>query len=517
MMRKTWARTLALAFVGVVVGVQSVSTADLVFRVERVTGDLWAKGWIETAAGFKFPDGSTQITAATGGAGWSLTGNAITAGQFLGTTNNQALNIRVNNVRALRIEPHAESPNLIGGYHENYVDSGVRGATISGGGSYDTPNRVTEDYGTVSGGSDNRAVGTVATVGGGWNNVAGGNLSTVAGGFSNATIGTAATVGGGSNNEAIDNYTTVSGGQGNISSNEGTTVSGGISNIASGWRSTVSGGHDNNATGTYATVGGGHDNTAGSYSTVGGGTGNAASGWYATVGGGTGNAVSGEYATVGGGRGNVASGEYATVGGGRDNTAVGNYSFVVGRRAKNAHVLNHGVFMFADSTDADFWSATANEFAVRASGGYRLYTSGDLSTGAFLHAGASSWTVPSDRSLKENFTELDGREVLHRLSLIPITKWNYKAQDAEIRHVGPMAQDFYAAFGLGESDLHISTVDVDGIALVSIQALYELSQEKDAQIAQLAEENAQQAAEIGDLRARLEALEKLVQEVGARP
>ncbi|MCI2430436.1 hypothetical protein LM604_07295, partial [Candidatus Acetothermia bacterium] len=64
-----------------------------------------------TTGGFRFPDGTIQTTAATGGAaGWALTGNPISAGQFLGTTNNEALDIRVNNARALRLEPHAISP-----------------------------------------------------------------------------------------------------------------------------------------------------------------------------------------------------------------------------------------------------------------------------------------------------------------------------------------------------------------------------------------------------------------------
>jgi hypothetical protein len=80
----------------------------------------------------------------------------------------------------------------------------------------------------------------------------------------------------------------------------------------------------------------------------------------------------------------------------------------------------------------------------------------------------------------------------------------YKTQEAAIRHLGPMAQDFYAAFGLGEDDKHINTIDADGIALISIQALYELSLEKDKQIAA-------QSQEIDALKQRIEKLEKLVQ------
>ena len=69
---------------------------------------------------------------------------------------------------------------------------------------------------------------------------------------------------------------------------------------------------------------------------------------------------------------------------------------------------------------------------------------------------------------------VDGADILRRLSAVPVTQWSLKAQDAAIKHVGPMAQDFYAAFGLGEDERHINSADVDGIALVSIQALYHI-------------------------------------------
>ncbi|MCK4451743.1 MAG: hypothetical protein KAX26_14250, partial [Anaerolineae bacterium] len=99
-----------------------------------------------------------------GGGGWSLTGNAGTnpATNFLGTTDDQALELRVNNARALRLEPNADSPNLIGGYSGNSVTSGVTRATISGGGRSGDPNQVTADSGTVGGGHGNTA-GSSAT------------------------------------------------------------------------------------------------------------------------------------------------------------------------------------------------------------------------------------------------------------------------------------------------------------------------------------------------------------------
>ena len=87
--------------------------------------------------------------------------------------------------------------------------------------------------------------------------------------------------------------------------------------------------------------------------------------------------------------------------------------------------------------------------------------------------------------MKENTTSVDGPALLEKLRAVPVQTWNYKSQDATIRHMGPMAQDFRAAFGLGEDDKHISTVDADGVALAGVQALYDMLLAKDAQIRDL--------------------------------
>lgn len=77
----------------------------------------------------------------------------------------------------------------------------------------------------------------------------------------------------------------------------------------------------------------------------------------------------------------------------------------------------------------------------------------------------------SDRNVKSEFRAVDSDELLSKLATIPMTTWRYNAQDPSIRHIGPMAQDFYAAFGVGEDDKHITTIDADGVALAAIQAL----------------------------------------------
>jgi hypothetical protein len=96
----------------------------------------------------------------------------------------------------------------------------------------------------------------------------------------------------------------------------------------------------------------------------------------------------------------------------------------------------------------------------------------------------TSFTTCSDRNVKENFRGVNAREVLEKVVALPITRWNFKA-DAASEHLGPMAQDFYSAFGVGPDDKHIATVDADGVALASIQALNQKIEEKDTEIQSL--------------------------------
>lgn len=239
-------------------------------------------------------NGSWTVNSTSGSSGWSLTGNASTTPgtNFIGTTDNQALEVKVNNTRALRIEPNATSPNIIGGYSGNTILSGALGATISGGGESGNVNTITDDYGTIGGGGNNQTsnnVGTsvdatFATVDGGSGNVASGPASTVCGGSPNTAGGVAATVAGGGSNIASNLYTTVSGGGANTANAPGSTVGGGASNIASGEASSVGGGNSNSAENYYSTVAGGAKNVAGGISSaVGGGAWNAASAALSTV------------------------------------------------------------------------------------------------------------------------------------------------------------------------------------------------------------------------------------------
>jgi hypothetical protein len=128
----------------------------------------------------------------------------------------------------------------------------------------------------------------------------------------------------------------------------------------------------------------------------------------------------------------------------------------------------------------------------------------------YVAADGGAWNSVSDRNAKENFAAVDGRALLDRLAGVPVTTWNYKSQDAAIRHMGPVAQDFYAAFGVGEDDKHIATIDADGVALAASQALYALAQEQAGRIAALQAQNAA-------LESRLAALEAQVSAALTRP
>jgi len=108
-------------------------------------------------------------------------------------------------------------------------------------------------------------------------------------------------------------------------------------------------------------------------------------------------------------------------------------------------------------------------------------------------------TEASDVNRKEHFAEVDGEAVLAALTERPISTWNYIGDDPSVRHMGPMAQDFYAAFGLGADETHLAPLDVNGVTLAALQA-------QNRQIAALEAENA-------ELGARLDQLETLVAEL----
>ncbi|MDB4948603.1 MAG: Head domain of trimeric autotransporter adhesin [Gemmatimonadetes bacterium] len=195
---------------------------------------------------------------------------------------------------------------------------------------------------------------------------------------------------------------------------------------------------------------------------------------------------------------------------GLQNSASGNFSVAIGKNARTANrqgsvVLGDGCAGF--SSDSVYPTAN-NQFVARGCGGIKLYTSQNLSSGVEVAAGGGSWSSISDRNRKENFLRVDGEDVLGRLRAVPVSTWNYKTQERGIRHLGPMAQDFAAAFGLGESNLLINTVDIDGINMAAVKAVADRTDALRAENARLSAENAEQARQIAELRARLERIEQ---------
>ena len=371
-------------------------------------------------------------------------------------------------------------------------NSAVRMASMVGGGLRNTAQTAGS---TVSGGEDNTAGlyfvfgdnrqlttidNTHATVGGGQSNNATGEYSAIIGGSNNMASGYISTVGGGFGNKANANYAAVFGGFSNTASGQYSAVGGGDQNAAGGQRATVAGGLQNQAPGEYGAVGGGYGNLADNgWATVGGGYASTASGLRSTVAGGKNNLASGFVATVGGGEFSSAQGNYSTVSGGYINDATGLYSTVPG--GARAKATNSGSFVWSGDDSENTASWADNTFTIRCEGGARFYTANGTGVGVSLAASGTSWASLSDSNSKTDFETIKPREILSKVAAMPVTSWHYK-HDLHRRYIGPMAQDFHAAFGLGSDDKTISTLDSDGVMYAAIQGLVEELQDRDAQM-----------------------------------
>lgn len=143
---------------------------------------------------------------------------------------------------------------------------------------------------------------------------------------------------------------------------------------------------------------------------------------------------------------------------------------------------------------------------VRAAGGVRLRTRADLGTGCDLPANSGVFTCTSDRNMKEDFRHVDGEALLAKVAKLPVESWRYKGEDRQVRHLGPVAQDFRAAFGLGTDDTSIGMLDIDGVNMAAIQALERRTRElnaKRAELDALKVELAELKASVAQLKASL--------------
>jgi hypothetical protein len=574
---------------------------------------------------------------------WNLTGNAgITPGvNFLGTTDSNTLQFRVNGMQAFLLDGSFDSnrPNIIGGSGSNSVAAGVYGATIAGG--YKN-NMVDAPYGFIGGGSFNTMTNVTNAViaGGQWNsidtydndsaivggisNYIGANsiFSTIAGGYSNnIDNGQGSVIGGGSQNTIQDGieYAAIPGGFSNLASgsysfaagqqaqafhqgafvwadsqaapfastnddsfnvraqggvnfvtsgagimldgqplstngaigaSEGNTITSATNAFIGGGEgnnietnangSIIGGGYSNNIhTGspdstiaggggnsvqifsTNSTVAGGDNNTIKPYSsetTIGGGGGNVigTNSSDSTIAGGSFNLIGSNapYAAIAGGSSNIVTGSYGTVPGGGNNIAGGQYSFAAGNQAQ---ATNNGAFVWADSQNAGFASTNNDSFNVRAQGGVFFYVNAGGTAGAQLAANATSWTTLSDRNAKKNFQPVDPVGILNKLAAIPIQQWNYKwEKDGDVPNIGPMAQDFKAAFYPGRDDKGITTLEFDGVELAAIQGLNQKIEEQNSRMKTQASEMKEKDAEIESLKERLDKLERALGGLNAK-
>jgi hypothetical protein len=209
------------------------------------------------------------------------------------------------------------------------------------------------------------------------------------------------------------------------------------------------------------------------------------------------NTASGTYALYSNTNGdNTADGTYALQGStsGFGNTAMGYNALYASTTGSNNIALGYlaGQAIIAGSSNIDIGNPGL-------SSDVNIVRIGSAQTATYLpgQVFANGMSISSDRNVKSGFTPVNPETVLGKILAMPVTEWQYKADANTVRHIGPMAQDFHAAFGLnGGDDKHISVVDESGVALAAIQGLNEKLNEKDA--------------EIEDLKARLEKLERLV-------
>jgi hypothetical protein len=385
---------------------------------------------------------------------------------------------------------------VAGGSHN--VASGPYSCVV--GGYQDT---AASGYSCVVGGSINRAAGYMSGVVSGTQNLAEGYYSVVVGGGSNSALGTGSAVVGGSSNRAAGLYGFIGGGYDNsvdgshsaIAGGKGDTVSAHCAAVLSGRGNragdalddsgaVVCGGFANRAVARFSIAGGGANNTASDYgATVGGGGDNVAAGAYATVAGGSSNQAIGSAAAVGGGMLNAADGVCSAVPGGYRSGAERYCGLAAGHRALARHA---GCFVWGDSaapTGADTVYSTANnQWVVRSRGGVWFYSNLAMTTGAYLAPGTNAWTSACDSATKEDFRTVDRKELLERVAVLRVRDYKMKDQNDGTRHIGPVAQDFHAAFGYGETEKGINTADADGVLLAAVQALYEQNQVQQAEI-----------------------------------
>ncbi len=454
-----------------------------------------------TSSSFWFYEGAAWREIPAANKVWKLGGNAGTnaAVNFIGTTDDEPLVFKVNNNRAGFINNQGNTALGYQTFTNNttgFSNSGFGNKTLAlnttgiqnvAVGYLAFSENISGDNNTAVGvsalrdnfdGNDNVALGMLALAKNDYgnanvaigfqalfNNTAGSDLVAVGykalynnslNGFQNTAVGSSALY----SNTTGDNNTAI--GFASLLSNVN-----GVWNTATGDSSLSdnTSGQNNNAFGSHSLK----NNLTGGY--------NCAFGYKALY-----ASSSGFYNTSIGDRtmtANTNGGYNVAVGGGAldfnttgdFNTAIGYNSNVQATGLSNATAIGYNTLVNTSNT-MRFGNSTVTKWGFGRNVSSGVLQVGDDATngnGAYLSAGGT-WTNTSDANKKENFSDINGKELLQKIMQLPITKWNYKGQ-ASSAHIGPTAQDFYKLFGVGDDDKSISSIDPSGIALRAIQEL----------------------------------------------
>ena len=441
---------------------------------------------------------------------WKLGGNTVTAGQSIGTLNQQPFDLYAGGGRVLRLDANA---NVIGG-SLNTVASGVGNAFIGGG----YQNVVSNNYGAVISGFLNTAGSPAfawsmenqcSTVAGGFYNSAAGPCSFVGSGYGNIASGIGSVVGGGGIVYLGTNY---------LSANN---------NQAGGMSATVPGGAGNQAMGDYSFAAGVHAqaNHAQTFVWSDGATftSTGIGQFLVHANGGVGintnnpattldvsgserilNSIPGKALTVqADDSGSFSDAQQVIIQGNTNNYQ----QLELGYKTSGNYGSIQAIQQFSGYKPLVLQPAGGNVGIGTTNPGNLLVVG---NSGSPAYCNGTSWVNGSDRNSKENFAAINPRMVLEKVSALPITEWKYKVEADGTEHIGPMAQDFHSAFGLnGPDDTHIATVDEAGVALAAIQGLNQKLDEKDALINELSADIKAQQALNEKLKARLDQLERL--------
>ncbi len=307
-----------------------------------------------------------------------------------------------------------------------------------------------------------------------------GNYATAVGGGQASSESTIA-IGAGTTADAIY-ATAIGGGYANAHANYSLALNGGYTDVGATNSTAIGYGV---TYGAYSTAIG--QNNYGLYNS------NAIGDYSIALGGGQ---ASGNNSLAFGGNGtnnSTASGNYSTAMGGGLASGI-NTTAIGSDVSTNSH---EGAFALGDhsSVGSPTLNDADNQMMMRFAGGYKLYSDASATVGTQLAPGGSSWSTISDVRKKENFAPVNGEDFLNKIAGFKLTSWNYKGQDPkQHRHYGPMAQDFYAAFGRDNygtvgNDTTISQADMEGVSFVAIQALVKRTEQLQKEVAALKAEN----------------------------